>query len=169
VIRNWAGKPPQSHLKATPEPVDSQLIGTPKATPKATPRPPTPARLNASLMQPRATQSHLKATSRPPQGHHRAIYSGVQSHPKATSRLPQGYLKATPRLPQGYLKATPRLPQGYPKATPRLPQGYLKATPKPGERGESREMGWVSGVFLSSRSTRRPRSAQPAAPAQRHE
>jgi hypothetical protein len=83
----------------------------------------TPAHLNASLMHPRATP-------RPPQGHLKAIYSGVQSHPKATPRLPQGYPKATPRLPQGHPKATPRPPQGYPKATPRLPQGYPKATPR---------------------------------------
>jgi hypothetical protein len=71
----------------------------------------TPARLNASLMQPRATQSHLKATSKPYTLEYRA----------------------TPRPPQGYPKATPRPPQGHPKATPKLPQGYPKATPEPGE------------------------------------
>jgi hypothetical protein len=71
-------------------------------------------------------RSHPK----PPQGHHKAIYSGVQSHPKATPRLPQGHPKATPRPPQGYPKATPRLPQGHPKATPRPPQGHPKATPR---------------------------------------
>src|ERR1035437_1494947 len=71
----------------------------------------TPARLNASLMQPRATQSHHKATSRPP-----------QSHILWSTEPPQGHPEATPRPPQGYPKATPRLPQGYPKATPKLPQ-----------------------------------------------
>ena len=165
-------KPPQGHHRATTEPPQSHILWStepPQGHPKATPRPPTPARLNASLMQPRATQSHLKATSRPPQGHLKATTEPYTLEYRATPRLPQGYPKATSRLPQGYPKATPRLPQGYLKATSRLPQGYPKATPKPGERGESREMGWGSGVFLSSRSTRRPRSAQPAAPAQRHE
>src|ERR1035441_10585839 len=62
----------------------------------------------------KATQSHLKATPRPPQGHILGIDSGGQSHPKATPRPPQGHPKATPRLPQGYPKATPRLPQSPP-------------------------------------------------------
>src|ERR1035437_652452 len=60
----------------------------------------TPARLNASLMQPRATQSHLKATSRPP-----------QSHILWSTEPPQGLPKATPRLHQGSTKATPRPPR----------------------------------------------------------
>ena len=41
-----------------------------------------------------ATQSHHKATPKPPQSHILSIDSGVQRHPKATPRLPQGYPKA---------------------------------------------------------------------------
>ena len=56
-----------------------------------------------------------KATSRPPQGHLKAIYCILRStsHPKATPRPPQGYPKATPRPPQGYPKATPKPPQSH--------------------------------------------------------
>src|ERR1035437_8212863 len=101
---------------------------------------------------PKATQSHLKATSKPYSRHILGIDSGVQSHPKATSkptdsqpigtpkphqcdpkatpRLHQSHPKATPKPPQGYTKATPRLHQSHPKATPKPPQGYTKATPR---------------------------------------
>src|ERR1035441_9864491 len=65
----------------------------------------------------KATQSHPKATPRPPQGHILGIDSGVQSHLKATPRLPQGYPKATPSLPQGSNKAPTRPPQSPKRAT----------------------------------------------------
>src|ERR1035438_10178827 len=62
-----------------------------------------------SVLEPKATeatQSHPKATLKPPKGHILGIDSGVQSHPKATPKPPQGYPKAPPRLPQGSPKAT---------------------------------------------------------------
>src|ERR1039458_7709397 len=65
--------------------------------PKATTRPP---------------QGHHKATTRPPQGHILGIDSGVQTPPKATLKPHQGYPKATPRLHQGYTKATSKPHQG---------------------------------------------------------
>src|ERR1039458_2564670 len=76
-----------------------------------------------------ATQSHPKATPRPPQGHILGIDSEVQGHPKATPRPPQGHPKATPRLLQGYTKATPRLQQSHPKASPKPPQSHPHAPP----------------------------------------
>jgi hypothetical protein len=71
----------------------------------------------------KATQSHFKATTRPPQGHILGIDSGVQSH-----------TKATPRPHQSHTKAPPRLHQGHPKATPKPPQSHLKASHKAGAR-----------------------------------
>src|ERR1035441_1966447 len=64
-----------------------------------------------SVLEPKATeatQSHPKATLKPPKGHILGIDSGLQSHPQATPRLPQGFPKAPPRLHQGHAKATPR-------------------------------------------------------------
>jgi hypothetical protein len=45
-----------------------------------------------------ATQSHLKATSKPPQGQLIANRLGPQSHPRATLKPPQSHPKATPKL-----------------------------------------------------------------------
>ena len=88
-----------------------------------------------SVLEPKATeatQSHPKATLKPPKGHILGIASGVQSHPQATPRLPQGYPKATPRLHQGSTKAPPRLHQSQPKAAL---QSVRQATSKPGGDG----------------------------------
>src|ERR1039458_51125 len=77
-----------------------------------------------------ATQSHHKATTRPPQGHILGIDSGVQGHPKATPRPTDSQPIGTPKPPQGYPKATLRLHQGSTKAPPRLHQSH------PGAKGE---------------------------------
>ena len=81
----------------------------------------TPARLNASLMQPRATQSHLKATSKPP-----------QSHILWSTEPPQGYPKATPRPPQGHPKATPRLPPSESRKEKAESRKAEQSCPEPG-------------------------------------
>src|ERR1039458_1553551 len=70
--------------------------------------------------QRKATQSHFKAHTKPPQSHILGIDSGVQRHPKANLKPPQGHPTATPRLP-------PQPHQGSTKATPRLHQSHTKA------------------------------------------
>ena len=77
---------------------------------KATPQAEEEGRIQNAERPGKATQSHHKATTRPPQGHILGIDSGVQSHPKATPRLHQGSTKAPPRLHQGHPQATPKLP-----------------------------------------------------------
>jgi hypothetical protein len=94
---------------------------------KATPQAEEEGRIQNAERPEKATQSHLKATTKPYNRHILGIDSGVQSHPKATLKPPQSHPKATPRLPQGYPKAPPRLHQGSTKATPRLHQGHLQA------------------------------------------
>ena len=94
-----------------------------------------------------ATQSHHKATTRPPQGHILSIDSGVQRHLKATPRLPQGYPKATPRLPQGSTKAPPRPPQPGPKPKSEIRDPKEIRKPK-AERSFSR---WAGGLLARFR------------------
>src|ERR1035438_1489522 len=59
-----------------------------------------------------ATQSHHKATTRPPQGHILGIDSGVQGRPKATPRPPQSHILWSTEAPQGHPKAPPKPPRG---------------------------------------------------------
>src|ERR1017187_4765821 len=53
----------------------------------------------------KATQSHFKAISKPPQSHILGIDSGVQRHPKASLKPHQGYTKATPMRPSSHPQA----------------------------------------------------------------
>jgi hypothetical protein len=55
----------------------------------------------------------------------------TQSHPKATPKPPQSQLIANRLRPESHLKATLKPLQSHPKATPKLPQSDSKATPKP--------------------------------------
>jgi len=57
-----------------------------------------------------ATQSHLKATPKPPQSLLIANRLRPQSHPKATSKPPQSHPKATLKPPQSHPKATLKPP-----------------------------------------------------------
>src|ERR1035441_8171618 len=89
--------------------------------------------------QRKATQSHFKAHTKPPQSHILGIDSGVQRHPKANLKPPQGHPTATPRLHQSHTKAPPK-PH----------QGSTKATPKPGKCGPTtRRWGRTRAVTLT--------------------
>jgi hypothetical protein len=57
--------------------------------------------------------------------------TATQSHIKATSKPVDSQLIGTPKPPQSHPKATPKPPQCYPNATPMLPQCYPNATLKP--------------------------------------
>ena len=64
-----------------------------------------------------------------------------QSHINATSKPPQSLLIANRLRSQDHSKATLKPPQSHPKATPKPPQSHPKATRKPTNQAVSRP-GW---------------------------
>jgi len=68
--------------------------------------------LELGLQASEATQSHPKATSKPPQSQLIANRLRPQSHPKATLKPPQSHLKATPKPPSSQLVRPIQNPRG---------------------------------------------------------
>ena len=71
----------------------------------------------------------------------------TQSHLKATPKPPQSQLIANRLRPESHLKATLKPLQSHPKATPKLPQSDSKATLKPTSQAVSRPKGRGNNLY----------------------